>query len=121
MKILIRTCYETWTPEDFEIGDTDDRGIESEHTLTMDDHQDEEDPRQALIDAAADAHHDAGACYPSMIPVDPAGHLWWSTPDPDENYTTGEKTYRSVHMEGPDELIQDVHRELARRAKIETR
>lgn len=79
MAILINKTFETWTQEDIEAGDTDDRGFTF---------QDEPHTFRELIDEMKNY------TQPSSSPCQVDS---WLTSGPDENYITGENTYHSLH------------------------
>lgn len=79
--------YETWSYDDIDAGDTDDKGFE---------YKDEK--FDSLWDMAKEIR-DSGPVAPSHS--GPAtNHTWYSTVDGEEDYKTGEKTYYAFHPEG---------------------
>jgi hypothetical protein len=82
--ILVHRTYETWTYEDVETGDTDDRGFDYEdvpHTF------------RELVDLMR-CHHIASD-YPTID-----GRTWFS--EEEECFRTGDRTTYSIHLATPD-------------------
>jgi hypothetical protein len=89
----IRISYETWTPEDVEAGDTDDRGwIDEEGVLFIDGDAD----LSAVCQAIQFLRH-AGAIHASATCFHPG--VWYST-EPDNDIHTGSETIKSYHLDG---------------------
>lgn len=91
-KYKMSKTYETWSHEDTDIGETDKKGFE---------YQDQ--AFDSLWEMAKEIRN-SGATEPSDHPTVNI-HTWYSTPDGDEDYKTGERTYYSFHPKGitPDE------------------
>lgn len=75
--IKISITYETWDEESLEAGETDDRGFEIES---------EEYDFRDLIQLMRDGGYS-----------EDSGN-WFSTPDPERDFQTGEETFRSLHF-----------------------
>ena len=116
--VRIRTTYETYTPEDIEAGDTDNRGCEDEEGRIFDpsEYQDDEDPARALAEDVARCVLDGGGVHPSSSPVHPDKRTWW-TSDADQDYRTGEQTFQSFHLDGDADTIAAVQRLIAARTR----
>lgn len=114
--VRIRTTYETYTPDDLEAGDANDRGYEDERIFDPSEYQDEEDPTRALIEDAARYVLNEGGVYPSSSPVRPDERTWWTT-EADQDYCTGDQTFRSFHLDGHADMIAAVHRLIAARTR----
>ena len=116
--VRIRTTYETYTPEDIEVGDTNNRGYEDEEGRIFDpsEYQDEENPARALTEDAASYVLDGGGVHPSSSPVHPDKRTWW-TSDADQDYRTGEQTFQSFHLDGDADTIAAVQRLIAARTR----
>lgn len=101
-RFKMNKTYEVWDEEALEAGDTDDRGFEYE------------DREFDSLWDMADEIRDGGATEPS----DSSGgaHTWYSTPDAEENYRTGEKTFYSFH---PDNLSAEEAKELFKLVKMD--
>lgn len=91
----IVSYYETWSPEDVEIGETDDRGKLGEWSVELEDYDIEEGLTHA--DVAAKYLLDRGAVEPSSSHFHPG--IWYSTYE-DVDYRTGERTVESYHLKG---------------------
>ena len=116
--VRIRTTYETYTPEDIEVGDTNNRGYEDEEGRIFDpsEYQDEENPARALAEDAARYVLDGGGVHPSSSPVRADESTWW-TSEGDQDYYTGGQTFRSFHLDGDIEAVAAVQRILAARTR----
>lgn len=110
----ILETYEIWTPEDAEIGETDDKGWIDEEGYEMEpdkydfeefleenelpeDTPDEEIRDSVIAMLAADYLEDQS--------IDTGGAsfspgMWYTNYDYDEDYETGGKEQRSYHLEG---------------------
>ena len=93
--------FETWTPEDVDFGDTDNKDFEYK-----DQHFDS-------LWQMANEIRDEGATEASSSQILPS--TWWSTDQGEEDYKTGEKTYYSFH---PKNLSKDEALELAKLIKM---
>lgn len=89
-KYKMNKTYSTWDEDALEAGDTDDKGFE---------YEDKE--FDSLWDMAREIR-DGGATE-SSDPHSAGPHTWYSTPDGDQNYRTGETTYYSYHPSGLDQ------------------
>lgn len=100
----IVSYYETWSPEDVEIGDTDKRGELDEWVCELD----EVDLEDGLThsDKAAKYLLDKGALEPSSSFFHQG--IWYSTYD-DEDFRTGDRTVKSYHLKG---FTEDEEREI---------
>ena len=100
---IIRTTYQTVTPESAEQGDYADQGWHDEKGESMipDDWEYEE---KTVVDKAVEFITDEGGVSPSsspfMIDTD------YSTASPVTNYLTGEETYYTFHLYGFTEIEQ---------------
>lgn len=94
--------YEVWDEDALEAGDTDDKGFEYE------------DREFDSLWDMADEIRDAGATMPSDSSGGP--HTWYSTPDGEENYRTGERTFYSFH---PEDLSAEEAKELFNMVKMD--
>ena len=119
MKIKITSTYQIVTPESAEDGEAAASGWEDQEgtTFATEDHEEEDDPAEATIDAAVDHLLSNGATEPSSIPV--SSRSWWSTPDPDIDYQTGEHTYRSFHLEGDEAMVRALQVAMCKRLKLQ--
>jgi Zn-dependent M16 (insulinase) family peptidase len=95
---LIKTTYQTITPESSEDGDYADHGWEDEDGESMIPDDYDIDEGITAIDKAVKFLNNKGATEPSSSEYHQG--LSYSTPDPDRNYTTGEETYYSYHLSG---------------------
>jgi hypothetical protein len=86
--------YEIWTPEDCEIGDTDDRGFVVESVSL----------REAMSEM--EYHADAADCWPVQAP------RWFTHSNYDENFETGARESRSLHL--PNHLTEASRMRIAR-------
>lgn len=86
--------YEIWTPEDCEIGDTDDRGFVVEGV--------------SLREAVREIGHYAleADCYPVSSP------RWFTNFEYDEDFKTGARESRSLHL--PNHLTEASRMRIAR-------
>lgn len=117
--ILVRTTFSRHTP-DGDDGYADEHGYEDEEGRLFELSADPDDPTPA--EEAARMILDAGAIEPSRMPFDPdKDEPWWTTPDPDTDYATGELTYYSFHMHGDPDAIADANRILLERLKMRGR
>ena len=101
-KYTMSKTYEVWSYDAVDAGQTDDSGFK---------YQDQE--FDSIWELAKEIR-DAGATEPSDSGLD-ALPGWYSTPDGDENYKTGERTYYSFH---PENLKEDEARELFKLVKM---
>lgn len=69
-----------------------------------------------LIEAAADYMCDKGGLETSGYPYQPGD--WYTTVDPDVDYSTGEETRHSFHVEADPDLQLELHAELKRRGML---
>lgn len=84
--LTVSKTYQTVTPESAEEGDYADSGF-----LFEDEKYELEEAIELILDA--------GATLPSCSPgFDP--NIWYSTPDPDTDFASGEETYYSFHLTG---------------------
>jgi len=93
----ITTTYQTTTPESLEDGDVSDSGWYDEDGESMMPDEYDEDGITA-VDKAAEFLKDHYADEPSSSSFQSG--VWYSATSPDENYSTGENTYYSYHLEG---------------------
>lgn len=94
----IRTTFQTVTPESAENGDFSEQGWEDQEGVSMvPDEYDVEDGITA-VNKAVDFLFDKGGTEPSSSQFSP--NTWYSTPDADHDYSTGEDTYYSFHLVG---------------------
>ena len=102
---IIRTAYETITPESSENGDYEDQGWEDEDGESMlPDEYDMDDDITAVDKAVEFLKRKKYATEPSSSEFQVG--ISYSTPDAaKEDYSTGEKTYQSCFLDGftPDE------------------
>ena len=84
MQFKTSETYEVWTPEDYEAGDTDDKGFVF---------QDQYYTLRELVRLM----QGAGYCYASSSLIDE--HTWFSTDKFDEDYSTGAIENRSIHID----------------------
>lgn len=95
---LITTTYQTVTPESAADGDFSDQGFEDEDGESM--LPDEYDIEEGItaVDKAVEFMKNKGGNEPSSSQFHTG--VWYTTPDPDRNYETGEDTYYSFHLKG---------------------
>lgn len=94
---LIKTSYQTITPGKDDDDEPDvDNGWEDEdgESMKLDDY----DEGITEIDKAVEFLNNKGATEPSSSEYHIG--IWYTTPDSDKNYTTGENTYYSCHLSG---------------------
>lgn len=101
-KYSMNKTYETWDEDALEAGDTDDKGFE---------YEDKEfdslwDMAREIRDGGATESSDSHSANP---------HTWYSTPDGNQNYRTGETTYYSYH---PNKLDQEEAEQLYKLVKM---
>jgi len=105
---LIKTTYQTITPESAEKGDFEDQGWEDEEGKSMT--PDEYDIEEGItaVDKTVEFLRNNGASEESNITT-------YSTVDPERNYKTGAEKYYSFHLYGftPEEEI-----EISKRMKL---
>lgn len=94
----IEVYYEIWSPEDVEIGDTDNRGHEGDFDVTPDQY-DREDGVTAVDKAVKFIRDSAGYVEASSYPHAHKG-VWYSSSDYDYDYRTGERKETSYHPKG---------------------
>ena len=101
-KYTMSKTYEVWDEDSLEAGDTDDKGFEYE------------DREFDSLWDMADEIRDAGATEPS----DSSGgsRTWYTTPDGEVDYRTGERTYYAFH---PDNLSAEEAKELFNLIKMD--
>jgi hypothetical protein len=96
---VITTTYYTVTPESAENGDFDDQGWDDEDGVSMiPDEYDIEDNITAVDKAVEFLKNDKYTTKPSSSQFYVG--LSYSTPDPDRDYSTGEETYYTCHLNG---------------------
>lgn len=97
----IRITYERWTPEDLEIGDTDDKGWIDEDGIKLD----PDDSDESIADQAVRIITRHGAVVASA-PSWQRG-CYYTQEMPDEDWTMGTTLYRSYHLDDflHDELV----------------
>ena len=96
---IITTTYQTVTPESAEEGDFEDQGWEDEEGESMlPDKWDIEEGLTAVDKAVEFLTNSRYTTEPSSSQFHQG--VWYSTPDADQNYTTGEDTYYSCHLNG---------------------
>ena len=85
--------YQITTPESAEAGDYSEQGYEvQDETL---------DTFREVVDLIKSR----GFSEPSCSPVrNTDTHIWFSTPDPERDYHTGEETYYCLHIDDPNTL-----------------
>lgn len=91
----IVSYYEIWTPEDAEIGETDDRGELDDVTLELDEY--DRDEGIGWADKAIDYLLDEGVNEPSSSRFHP--DIWY-TAYGEADYRTGATENRSYHLKG---------------------
>lgn len=106
----IRFTYHTITPESAKQGDFADHGFwcDGYKYSLCDEDQDlrVKESQEGVYDWTAslgDALREARGLgiYQYSNPGEPdSNHGWWSSVDPDQDYSTGENTYYSLHIEG---------------------
>ena len=87
MKIYYDVTFQTVTEESAEQGDFADQGYQEENNYV--------ESFRELVDLVSEYPE------PSYYPLNTYSYpdnLWFSTVDPDVNYTTGENTYYSLHI-----------------------
>jgi len=91
MKPKIKITYSTWTPEDCEIGETDDKGWIDEEGVEI-----EADEDITLVEAAVDYLTDEGVSQCSCS----SGYKgsWYTNPNYDEDFQTGGITEQCYHL-----------------------
>ena len=94
----IATTYQTVTPESAEQGDYADQGWEDEEGESMLPDEYEIEDGVTAVDKAVRFLLDKGGNEPSSSHFNTG--VWYSTPDPDRNYRTGEEKYYSFHLKG---------------------
>lgn len=115
--ISIRFTYDVTTPESCELGDFSDNGFCDEFgrvlTTREDDLQSVPDCAIELWETFGDLEYlirraiDLGISEPSDSRIH--SHCWFSSVDPDTNYTTGEETRYSLHIRGlNDQQMQEI-------------
>lgn len=87
----IRTSFSVVTEESVEAGDFAETGWEDEEGQVI-----EADEEGDLIDAAVEWLDDQGGTEPSSSHFHKG--TWYSTPDPNINYRSGESKYLSFHL-----------------------
>lgn len=92
---VIVSYYETWSPEDVEIGDTDDKGELDAWEVEVDEYDREEGLDHT--DIAADYLIDKGVSEPSSSHFHPG---IWYTMYGDSDFRTGDRTNESYHLKG---------------------
>ncbi len=103
MPIKYCQTYETWTPEDIDAGDTDDKGF-----VVTDWNRDtvaeivEEFLSQGSVEASSSEFHPG---------------LWYQTIDAEEDYKTGARTYYAWHLDRstPIDVQREVYEALRRK------
>lgn len=104
-KKKITTSYYVVDEESAEMGDAKERGWYDEEgeSMTPDEFDDED---VTAVDKAVDFLLKNGATEPSSSV--PGKFTWYSTPDPDRDYSSGENTYYDYHLEGfsPEEKVE---------------
>lgn len=99
----IVSYYETYTPEDVEVGDAGERGDLDDVTIELDEYDIEEG--LTVVDLAVKYLKECGAYEPSSMPFSVG--TWYST-EASEDYRTGNNTIESYHLKGfsPDQQKQ---------------
>jgi DNA-binding transcriptional regulator GbsR (MarR family) len=95
---LIKTTFQTVTPESAEAGDYAEQGWEDEEGESM--MPDEYDIEEGVtaVEKAVQFMKNKGASEPSSSRFHT--DVWYSTVYPDRNYKTGEEKYFSFHLKG---------------------
>ena len=102
--------YEIWTPEDVEIGETDDRGDLDDVTLELD--EDDREEGLGWADQAVEYLLDEGTHEASSSSFHPG---IWYTYYGEADFRTGERENRSFHLKGfTEEEQRDVYNQLKR-------
>lgn len=105
----ITTSYYVVDEESAEMGDAKERGWYDKEgeSMTPDEFDDED---VTAVDKAVEFLLKNGATVPSSS--NPGPNLWFSTPDPDRDYSSGEDTYYDYHLNGftPEEVIEIFNR-----------
>ena len=116
--IRVRVTFETFSPDDLEAGEASERGYEDEGGRVFDpaEYADEDDPARAAAEEAARYILNEGGVHPSRSPVDPSENTWWTT-DEEPDYYTGERTFRSFHLDGDAAAVAVVQTILAQRTR----
>lgn len=93
---------ETWTPEAVEAGDTDNRDTLADREPLAPDAWEKEEADEAGLDPvvylAVEVLRQWHATEPSHSGE--GAPCWFTTADPDRDYTTGAETTHSVHFDG---------------------
>jgi hypothetical protein len=95
---LIKTTYQTVTPESAAKGGFEDQGWEDEEGKSMSPDEYDIEEGVTAIDKAVEFLKDNGANEPSSSQFNTG--VWYSTPDGEKNYTTGEEKFHSFHLKG---------------------
>jgi hypothetical protein len=95
---VIKTTFQTVTPESAADGDFADQGWEDEEgeSMMLDEYDIEDGV--TVVDKAVEFMKNKGASEPSSSRFNTG--VWYSTVDPDRNYQTGEEKYFSFHLKG---------------------
>lgn len=105
----ITTSYYVVDEESAEMGDAKERGwYDKDGESMIPDEFDDEDV--TAVDKAVNFLLKNGATEPSSS--SPGPNIWFSTPDPDRDYSSGEDTYYDYHLNGftPEEVIEIFNR-----------
>lgn len=94
----ITITYQTTTPESLEDVDFSDSGWYDKDGKSMIPDKYEEEDGIVAVDKAIEFLKNNWADEPSSSYFHQG--IWYSTPDPEQNYSTGENTYYSYHLEG---------------------
>lgn len=100
MKFKVSKCYETWSNEAYETGDTDDRGFE---------YKDQKMSISEILKEIEDNGITSPSCYP-LNNRNISQHIWLSTVDGYQNYQTGETTHYSLHIKGSKRQMRRIFR-----------
>jgi hypothetical protein len=98
-KRFITITYEVWTPEDAEIGETDDRGWIDEEGESMEPDKWDREEGIGALDKTVEYLWDHGA-YEGSEGGAKAASRWWTDPKHDEDFRTGAVEQRSYHLHG---------------------
>lgn len=94
----IKATYAVTDEESSQEGDFKEQGWYDEEGLSMTPDEFDKEEGITAIEKAVDFLVDQGATEPSSTSYHE--NVWFSTPDPEINYSTGENTYYSFHLEG---------------------
>jgi hypothetical protein len=99
MTVSIGFTYEVITPESAEQGDASERGWYGPGGYFYSDGGPDA-WKPGALKAAIQSARSLGISEPSQYPEIQTPHAWFSSVDPDQDYSSGEATYYSLHVDG---------------------